>query len=84
MRLAIVTHRLACRRDAGADRAFRDDPPVPDLGQTLVPAHQPPGIAHQQVQQVEHLRLKRNRGASPQQNVPPGIQDAIGKDIAHG
>jgi len=55
----IVADRGSGRTDAACQRRFRNDPPVPNRRQQVVPAHHPIAVSNQKLQQVEDLRLDR-------------------------
>lgn len=59
--LAVVAQRLPRRLDARGDRGLGDDPAAPDLLDDLVLADEAVGIAREQDQQRQHLRLQMLR-----------------------
>jgi hypothetical protein len=82
--VAVVAHRLAGGIDAARQRRLRDDPPVPDRCDQVVLGHHPVAVLHEIEQQVENLRLDRDRlGAAPQ--LSSGLVEAeLAKRKPHG
>jgi len=77
--VAAVAERLAGGVDAAGQGGIRHDPAAPDRGDEVVLAHDAVAVLHQVDQQVEHLRLDRDRFEAPAQLPPVGIKPMIGK-----
>jgi hypothetical protein len=63
LRTAVVTTRMARRLDGAGDGGIRDDPPVPNPLDELVPRDQAVAIFDDEPQQREDLRFDRDRNA---------------------
>src|SRR5262249_49758242 len=56
-----VTDRCPRSIDAGAQRGFRNDAPVPKRGEQIILAHDALALLNQINQEIEDLRLKGNQ-----------------------
>jgi hypothetical protein len=66
----IVADGHSSRIDTARQRGFRNDPPVPNRRQQVVPAHHPIAISDQKLQQVEDLGFDRAQLALMAQLAP--------------
>ncbi len=83
LRLAAVAHRLARGVDPAGQGRFRDDPPAPNRVQQIVLGDNAVAVADQVHQQVEHLRLQRDRFAAPPQFAARHVEHVVGKAKLH-
>ena len=75
--IAGVADRLAGGIDAVEQRRFRDGPPLPDRVQKIVLADHTVAMADQVNEQVEHLRLDRNRLRTAMQLAAIDVERAV-------
>src|SRR6187399_1544058 len=60
LRFVTVVQRTPRSIDATRERRFRHDPAVPDGIDQVIPSNHPIAIAHEIMNQIEHLRLDRD------------------------
>ena len=80
---AAVADRLARRIDAAGQRRIRHDAAAPDRCDEIVLADDAVAILHEIDQEIEYLRLDRNRLRAAVQFAPVGIKCVIGKVKLH-
>ncbi len=78
-----VADRLACGIDAAGQRRIRYDAAAPDGGYQVVLADDPVAVLHQIDQEVEHLRLDRDRHGAAIELPAIDIKDMVGKQELH-
>ena len=81
--LAAVAQSLACGIDAAAQRRFGDDPAAPDQRNQIVLCDNPVAVFYQANQQIQHLRLDRNRLGPTAQLAQLGVQRMTRKRKLH-
>ncbi len=84
LRLAVVTERLPCRLDATGECGIRDDAPVPDLVEDLVPRDQPFAVFDQQREQGKDLRFDGVRLAVGAQFGLGRVELEVAEPVEHG
>ena len=75
--LAGVVQGAAGCIDAARERRFRHDAAVPDRVEQIVARHHALAIAHQKIDEIEHLRLDRDQRVRPAQLAPLRIEHEI-------
>jgi hypothetical protein len=69
-----VVQRTPRSIDATRERRFRHDPAVPDGIDQVIACNHPIAIAHEIMNQIEHLRLDRDERSAPAQLAAFGIK----------
>ena len=83
LRSAAVVDRLARRIKARRQCRVRNDPPAPNALDQIVLADDPPAVAHQIDEKVEHLRFERYRLGPAAQFASLDIEHVIAKPENH-
>jgi hypothetical protein len=72
--------RLSCSGDAACERGVFHDPTAPDRGNQIVLGDDAARVLDQKDQQIEHLRLYRDRFRSSTKLPAARIQFVVGKE----
>ena len=83
LRAAAVADRLARGIDPAGQGQLGDMPPLPDLVDQFVLADHAIAVFHQMDDEIEHLRLQRDRHVLPAQLPRVGIKYLICKEKLH-
>lgn len=83
LRRAAVADRLAGRVDARGYRGIRDDAAAPHAGDQIVAANDAFAVAQEVDEQIEHLRLKRDRSPAAVQLVALDVKQMFAKFKPH-
>lgn len=78
-----VADSLARRIDTRRQRRVRDDAPAPDRRDELVLADHPLALTDEIRQEIENLRLERNRVTAATQLTPVDIEHAVAERKDH-
>jgi hypothetical protein len=74
---AVIADCDSGRVDAARQGGFREDLPVPNGREQVVPTHHPVAVSQQILQQVEDLRLDRAQLTAAAQLAPVGVDREI-------
>jgi len=81
--LAIVFQCLTRRLDPARHGGVGDEPTSPDRFDQLVPRHQPVPVFDQARNDIEHLRLHRQRHAQPAQFLLRSVEFEMPERVNH-
>jgi hypothetical protein len=79
LRVATIANRRPRRIDAGAQRRFRNNAPIPKGREQIILAEDALALLNQMDQEIEDLGLKGNQIASPAQLTPVRVNNAFFK-----
>jgi|SRR6476660_8422803 hypothetical protein len=81
--LAVVTNRATNCADAAAERRFRNDASIPDVGNQIVSADDSAAISYKMQQDTENLRFNRDNIGPPPQLISVGVERVCFESVDH-